>query len=219
MNQCSRTAPGKIAPSAPRRHNWPGCAAVPVRHVADSGGLQTRPTLSPSWSARRPAQHQLVERGTAVERATPGPRLFGRAPCQTADGQPHPDTTARRYNPSKRENRPGKEAWPMPIDPKTGLDPAWGITDELMRCPMPRVPLVAPGTEPEELKALYAEKLRQWGTVARYAQLLAHVPAALEGWTTMDRGVRLKYQSADPEFLRIEELVVIKTSIMNRCNN
>lgn len=107
----------------------------------------------------------------------------------------------------------------MPIDPRTGLDPAWGITDEMMSCPMPRVPLVAPGTERDELRPLYAEKLRQWGTVARFTQLLAHVPGAAEGWTLMDRGARLRYQHTDRDFLRVEQLLIVKTSLMNRCNN
>lgn len=93
------------------------------------------------------------------------------------------------------------------------------VTDELMACPMPRVPFVAPGTEPESVAPIYEENRRIWGTVPRYVQLLAHVPAAAEMWTLMDREIRHKRMRTDPEHVRLQELAIIKASAINQCNN
>jgi alkylhydroperoxidase family enzyme len=45
---------------------------------------------------------------------------------------------------------------------------------------------------------------------------MAHAPAALQAWMTANRGVRMKYLKAgDYDFLRIEQMVIIKTSQLN----
>jgi len=107
----------------------------------------------------------------------------------------------------------------MPIDLATGLDDAMGISEEMMACPTLRVPLIEPGTETGELVRLYDESRQMWGTVPRYLQLMAHVPAGVEAWNLLDRELRLKRLSSDPEYVILEELAIIKTSLMNKCNN
>lgn len=93
------------------------------------------------------------------------------------------------------------------------------VTGEMMACPLPRVPFVAPGSEPDHVTPIYEENRRIWGTVPRYIQLLAHVPAAAEAWTLVDREVRHRRLQDDPEHVRLQELAIIKTSLINECNN
>jgi len=41
----------------------------------------------------------------------------------------------------------------MPINKTTGLTTRMGVTDEMMACPAPRVPLIDPNNIPEHLRA------------------------------------------------------------------
>lgn len=107
----------------------------------------------------------------------------------------------------------------MPVDWTTGLEAGSGVRVEDMACALPRVPLIAPGTEPEALRPLFAQSERMWGSVPRYLQLMAHVPAGVEAWNLLDRELRLRHLAADPGYVRLEELVIIKTSLLNVCNN
>lgn len=107
----------------------------------------------------------------------------------------------------------------MPIDWETGLEAGTDIDDEAMACALPRVPLITPGTEPEELRTLYEQSIEMWGNVPRYLQLMAHVPAGVEAWNLLDRTLRLERLAARPDYVRLEELVIIKTSLLNSCNN
>lgn len=107
----------------------------------------------------------------------------------------------------------------MPIDWETGLEAGMGLDQEAMACKPPRVPLIAPGTESEELRPLYEQSADMWGNVPRYLQLMAHVPAGVEAWNLLDRKLRLERLAERPDYVRLEELVIIKTSLLNACNN
>ena len=112
----------------------------------------------------------------------------------------------------------------MPVNEATGLTPEMGITDEMMARPKPRVPLLAaagdfpPGAR-DELQRLYHRALRLWGAWPRYFQMLAHAPAAVEAWILLDERLRAAYLRTDPEYVRVEELVIIKTALITQCNN
>lgn len=111
----------------------------------------------------------------------------------------------------------------MPVDETTGLTADMGVTEEMMACPMPRVPLVAPDAIPEdieeELAPVYERAERMWGTVPRYLQMLGHVPAAVDAWTLLDQQLRIDYLEKDPEYVKLQELVIVKTALLTQCNN
>lgn len=111
----------------------------------------------------------------------------------------------------------------MPVDESTGLTPDMGVTEEMMACPIPRVPLVAPGSIPDdledELTPSYERAERMWGTVPRYLQMLGHVPAAVDAWTLLDQRLRIDHLQANPEYVKLQELVIVKTALFTQCNN
>jgi alkylhydroperoxidase family enzyme len=107
----------------------------------------------------------------------------------------------------------------MAIDRSTDLPQAWGITTEMMANPKPRIPLIEPGHIPDdlrkELEPFYNKSVEKWGTVPRFFQMLAHSPVLVEAWQLIDSRVRFGYLKTDPEFLKILQLVIIKTAILN----
>ncbi len=112
----------------------------------------------------------------------------------------------------------------MSINESTGLAPEMGITDAMMACPMVRVPLLKePGGFPEdirdELKKCFDDSHRTWGSWPRYFQMLGHAPATVEAWILLDQQLRAAYLQKDPEYVRVEELVIIKTALITQCNN
>lgn len=116
-----------------------------------------------------------------------------------------------------------REDLPMVVDENTGLTPEMGVTEEMMACPLPRVPFIAPDRVPEnlreELDPLYEKSVRMWGTVPRYLQMLAHAPAAVEAWILLDQRLRIDRLKNDPEYVRLMELVIVKTALLTQCNN
>ena len=111
----------------------------------------------------------------------------------------------------------------MSINETTSLPPEMGVTDEMMACPMPRVPLIDPENLPadlrEELEPSYAWATDMWGTVPRYLRMLGHAPGAVEAWQLLDQKLRIDYFKKDPEYVKIEELVIVKTALITDCNN
>ncbi len=111
----------------------------------------------------------------------------------------------------------------MPISEDTGLARDMGVTEEMMACPLPRVPLIDPEDIPEHLAAelapLYARGKRRWGRVSRFLRLLGWAPGFVEGWQIMDGKLRVARRESDPEYLRMAQLVIIKTAILTACNN
>jgi alkylhydroperoxidase family enzyme len=58
--------------------------------------------------------------------------------------------------------------------------------------------------------------LKQWGRISNFSQVLAHQPAALMGWALPNDAIRLGNVKADPDYVKIQQLVIIKTSALNR---
>jgi len=111
----------------------------------------------------------------------------------------------------------------MAVDETTGLTPGMGVTGEMMACPTPRVPFIAPESIPEDLREevapLYDWSRRMWGTVPRFFQMLAHAPAAVEAWLLLDQRIRIDRLKTDPGYIRLMELVIVKTALHTQCNN
>lgn len=111
----------------------------------------------------------------------------------------------------------------MVVDRKTGLTADMGVTEEMMAQPDPRVPLIDPENIPEELQAelgpAFAWSKRMWGTVPRYLRMLAHAPVAVEAWQLLDQKIRIDYLEKDRDYVKIEELVIVKTALLTECNN
>lgn len=82
---------------------------------------------------------------------------------------------------------------------------------------MARVKDVTPETATGEVAEIFADSLRQFGRVSNFSMVMANAPAALRAWMTANRGVRMKYLKAgDMDFLRLEQLVIVKTASLNR---
>src|SRR4051812_24424820 len=81
---------------------------------------------------------------------------------------------------------------------------------------MARVSDVTLETADPEIRKAFEDSLRQFGRVSNFSKTMANAPAALQAWMTANRGVRMKYLKAgDLDFLRIEQMVIIKTSALN----
>ena len=81
---------------------------------------------------------------------------------------------------------------------------------------MARVKMIPPEGADTETRRVYDGVLRQWGRISNFSKVLAHQPAALEGWMLPNESIRLKNVKADPEYVKIQQLVIIKTSALNR---
>ena len=82
---------------------------------------------------------------------------------------------------------------------------------------MARVKQVTPETATGEVAEIFADSLRQFGRVSNFSMVMANAPAALRAWMTANRGVRMKYlRNGDLDFLRLEQLVIVKTASLNR---
>lgn len=81
---------------------------------------------------------------------------------------------------------------------------------------MARIKDVDPATmNSEELTTAFKTQLEQWGTVTNFFKVMGHSPASLNLWVTVDRDLRLKYADTDPDFLKIEQMVIMRTSTIN----
>jgi alkylhydroperoxidase family enzyme len=82
---------------------------------------------------------------------------------------------------------------------------------------MARVKQVTPETATGDVAEIFADSLRQFGRVSNFSMVMANAPAALRAWMTANRGVRMKYlKNGDIDFLRLEQLVIVKTASLNR---
>ena len=81
---------------------------------------------------------------------------------------------------------------------------------------MARVNMIAPETAEGETKDVYDGVLRQWGRISNFSKVLAHQPAALAGWMLPNQSIRLDNVKADPDYVKIQQPVIIKTSALNR---
>jgi len=81
---------------------------------------------------------------------------------------------------------------------------------------MARVKMIPPETAEGETKEVYDGVIRQWGRISNFSKVLAHQPAALAGWMLPNESIRLKNVKGDPDYVKIQQLVIIKTSALNK---
>jgi alkylhydroperoxidase family enzyme len=65
-------------------------------------------------------------------------------------------------------------------------------------------------------REVYDGVVRQWGRISNFSQVLAHQPAALAGWMLPNQSIRLDNAKSDPGYVKIQQLVIIKTSALNQ---
>ena len=76
--------------------------------------------------------------------------------------------------------------------------------------------MIEPETADGELREIYDRVREQWGRISNFSRVLAHQPAALAGWMLPNEAIRLKHVKTDPDYVRIQQLVIIKTSALNK---
>ena len=81
---------------------------------------------------------------------------------------------------------------------------------------MARVTMIKPEEADAETRQVYDGVVRQWGRISNFSQVLAHQPAALAGWMLPNESIRLANVATDPDYVKVQQLVIIKTSALNR---
>lgn len=81
---------------------------------------------------------------------------------------------------------------------------------------MARVAMIPPDSTDSAVRKVYDHVLKQWGRISNFSQVLAHQPAALMGWALPNDAIRLGNVKADADYVKIQQLVIIKTSALNR---
>jgi alkylhydroperoxidase family enzyme len=79
-----------------------------------------------------------------------------------------------------------------------------------------RVKMIPPDAATGETQRVYDRVLAQWGKISNFSRVLGHQPAALEGWALPNDAIRLINVKADPDYVKIQQLVIIKTSALNQ---
>jgi alkylhydroperoxidase family enzyme len=79
-----------------------------------------------------------------------------------------------------------------------------------------RVTMIAPDEATGETKRVYDRVLAQWGKISHFSRVLGHQPATLEAWALANDAIRLANVKADPAYVTIQQLVIIKTSTLNQ---
>jgi alkylhydroperoxidase family enzyme len=81
---------------------------------------------------------------------------------------------------------------------------------------MARVKMIKPEEADTETRTVYDGVMKQWGRISNFSQVLAHQPAALAGWMLPNDKIRLANVKSNPDYVKILQLVIIKTSALNR---
>ena len=81
---------------------------------------------------------------------------------------------------------------------------------------MARVAMIPRDSPDGAVRKAYDHVRKPWGRISNFSQVLAHQPAALMGWALPNDAIRLGNVKADPDYVRIQQLVIIKTSALNR---
>src|ERR1700693_1248006 len=76
--------------------------------------------------------------------------------------------------------------------------------------------MIAPDGARGETQRVYDRVLAQWGKISNFSRVLGHQPAALEGWALPNDAIRLINVKSDPDYVKIQQLVIIKTSALNK---
>jgi alkylhydroperoxidase family enzyme len=79
-----------------------------------------------------------------------------------------------------------------------------------------RVTMIKPEDADGETRKVYDGVVKQWGRISNFSQVLAHQPAALAGWMLPNEAIRLARVKTDLDYVKIQQLVIIKTSALNR---
>jgi alkylhydroperoxidase family enzyme len=79
-----------------------------------------------------------------------------------------------------------------------------------------RVKMIPPEEADAEAAAVYEGVTKQWGRISNFSKVLAHQPAALAGWMLPNGAIRLSNVKSDPDYVKVLQLVIIKTSALNR---
>jgi alkylhydroperoxidase family enzyme len=79
-----------------------------------------------------------------------------------------------------------------------------------------RVKMIKPDEADAATREVYDGVVKQWGRISNFSQVLAHQPAALAGWMLPNQSIRLDNVATDPEYVKIQQLVIIKTSALNQ---
>ena len=79
-----------------------------------------------------------------------------------------------------------------------------------------RVKMIKPEEADAETRKVYDGVVKQWGRISNFSQVLAHQPAALAGWMLPNQTIRLVNVKSDPDYVKIQQLVIIKTSALNQ---
>src|SRR5439155_10861102 len=97
---------------------------------------------------------------------------------------------------------------------RAGVAPA--LDSRQQEVPVARVRMITPKEADAETRRVYDGVLKQWGRISNFSKVLAHQPAALEGWMLPNEMIRLANVKSDPDYVKIQQLVIIKTSALNQ---
>jgi len=76
--------------------------------------------------------------------------------------------------------------------------------------------MIKPEEADADTRKVYDGVREQWGHISNFSQVLAHQPAALAGWMLPNEMIRLANVKSDPDYVKIQQLVIIKTSALNQ---
>src|SRR5260221_4427526 len=79
-----------------------------------------------------------------------------------------------------------------------------------------RVRMIKPEEADADTRKVYDGVREQWVRISHFSQVLAHQPAALAGWMLPNETIRLANGKSDPDYGKIPQLVIIKTSSLNQ---
>jgi len=79
-----------------------------------------------------------------------------------------------------------------------------------------RVRMIAAKEADAETRSLYDAVVKQWGRISNFSQVLAHQPAPLAGWMLPNTAIRLDNVKSDSDYVKIQQLVIVKVSALNR---
>lgn len=85
---------------------------------------------------------------------------------------------------------------------------------------MPRIPYCDEIQTPADVEHLFQKSREQWGIVPNLFRAMGYAPAFVEAWLAKDRGLRLeRLKAGDVEFVKLEELAIVKVSAINACSH
>src|ERR1700748_568004 len=76
--------------------------------------------------------------------------------------------------------------------------------------------MIKPEEADAETRNVYEGVRKQWGRISNFSHVLAPQPAALAGWMLPNAAIRLDNVKSDPDYVKIQQLVIIKTSALNQ---